>query len=122
MLTADEDAVICDLAETYGIFNMESLPVQLVATLCVGLRGDSRIKLKMTGQDMGLTDLLLSVIADYVALNVWAKTKDGQHGRNRPKPLREVMFAKKNKEIESFDTSAEFERARQRILEEVAHG
>ncbi|MBQ4177615.1 MAG: hypothetical protein II640_09125, partial [Lachnospiraceae bacterium] len=60
MINADEDALICDLAETYGIFDMESLPVKLVATLAMGLRGDSRIKMKISGAVLSRRDLILS--------------------------------------------------------------
>lgn len=49
MLCVDRDAVICDLAETYHILDYRALPVRLLATLCCGLRDDSRIKLKMHG-------------------------------------------------------------------------
>jgi len=38
MLELDEDALVCDLAETYGIYNYRSLPATLVATFSVGLR------------------------------------------------------------------------------------
>ncbi len=41
MISRDEDALICDLAETYQIYNYKSLPARLVATLSVGLRDDS---------------------------------------------------------------------------------
>ena len=122
MISLDEDALICDLAETYGIFDMESLPVQLVATLSAGLRGDSRIKMKASGAVLSKRDLILSLIADYTALNVWGKTKDGKKGRNRPTPLRELIknaMTNKEDEIVGFDTPEEFERERQRILSEV---
>lgn len=122
MINVDEDALICDLAETYGIFDYESLPVQLVATLAVGLRGDSRIKMKVSGAVLSQRDLILSQIADYTALNVWAKTKDAKHGRNRPIPLRELIENANKKEendIVGFDTPEEFERERQRIISEV---
>ena len=123
MISTDKDALICDLAETYGIFDMESLPVQLVATLSMGLRGDSRIKMKISGAVLSQRDLILSLIADYTALNVWTKTKDSKHGRNKPRPLREIIAdSKKENEIEGFDTPEEFEIARQRILSEVEHG
>ena len=49
MIRFDEDALICDLAETYHIYDYRSLPVKLVATLSAGLRDDSRIKLKAAG-------------------------------------------------------------------------
>lgn len=124
MLSKDEDALICDLAETYNVYDYESLPVQRVATLAIGLRGDSRIVMKMTGAVFNRTDFILSLIADYTALNVWMKTKDGHHGRNRPKPLREIFSnANKEKDVVTFDTPEEFELARQEILRsEVAHG
>lgn len=122
MINADEDALICDLAETYGIFDYESLPVQLVATLAIGLRGDSRIKMKVSGAVLSQRDLILSQIADYAALNVWAKTKDAKYGRNKPTPLRELIENANKKEesdIVGFDTPEEFERERQRIISEV---
>lgn len=123
MLEADEDALICDLAETYGIFDYGSLPVQTVATLSIGLRGDSRIKMKMADSNLSRSDLFLAIIADYLATLVWFKTKDGQHGRNRPQSLRELFSgAKKQTEIETFDTSEEFEKARQMILKGVDNG
>ena len=123
MLELDEDALICDLAEAYGIYDYESLPVQTVATLSIGLRGDSRIKMKMIGAELTRSELLQTVIADYLALILWSKTKDGQKGRNKPKPLRDVITGGKNKkEIVGFSTHDDFERVRQQILSEVDHG
>ena len=124
MLDLDEEALICDLAETYGIFDMESLPVQTVATLSIGLRGDSRIKLAAAGRKLGTTDALLATIADYLAMIFWTKTKDGQKGRNRPKSIREALENgnKKDNEIVGFESVEEFEQAREALLEEVTHG
>ena len=124
MLDLDEEALICDLAETYGIFDYESLPVQTVAALSIGLRGDSRIKLAAAGRKLGTTDALLATIADYLAMIFWTKTKDGQKGRNRPKSIREALENgnKKDNEIVGFESVEEFERAREALLEEVTHG
>ena len=124
MLDLDEEALICDLAETYGIFDMESLPVQTVATLSIGLRGDSRIKLAAAGRKLGTTDALLATIADYLAMIFWTKTKDGQKGRNRPKSIREALENgnKKDNEIVGFESVEEFEQAREALLDEVTHG
>ena len=124
MLDLDEEALICDLAETYGIFDMESLPVQTVATLSIGLRGDSRIKLAAAGRKLGTTDALLATVADYLAMIFWTKTKDGQNGRNRPKSIREALENgnKKDNEIVGFESVEEFEQAREALLEEVTHG
>ncbi len=124
MLDLDEEALICDLAETYGIFDYESLPVQTVATLSIGLRGDSRIKLAAAGRKLGTTDALLATVADYLAMIFWTKTKDGQKGRNRPKSIREALENgnKKDNEIVGFESVEEFEQAREALLEEVTHG
>ena len=124
MLDLDEEALICDLAETYGIFDYESLPVQTVAALSIGLRGDSRIKLAAAGRKLGTTDALLATVADYLAMIFWTKTKDGQKGRNRPKSIREALENgnKKDNEIVGFESVEEFEQAREALLEEVTHG
>ncbi len=47
MLSADRDAVLCDMAETYGVLEMEKLPCRRLATLAAGLRADSRIMLRL---------------------------------------------------------------------------
>lgn len=124
MLDLDEDALVCDLAETYGIFDYESLPVQTVATLSIGLRGDSRIKLAAAGTKLSLTDTLLATVADYLALILWAKTKDGQKNRNRPKSIRDALENGNNKgnDIIGFNSPEEFEAMRESLLDEVTHG
>ena len=43
MMAVNRDALICDLAETYGILDCQALPALLLATLSCGLRADSRI-------------------------------------------------------------------------------
>jgi hypothetical protein len=95
-----------------------------VATLSIGLRGNSRIKLKAAGTKLSMTDTLLATVADYMALLVWMKTKDGQHGRNRPKSIRDALENgnKKDNDIIGFDSPEEFEAMRKSLLEEVTHG
>ena len=44
MIAVDENALMCDLAETYGIYHYRQLPPTLVAVFCSGLRENSRIK------------------------------------------------------------------------------
>lgn len=43
MVHAGEDALICDLAEQYGVFNWRAHGARLVATLATGLRPHARI-------------------------------------------------------------------------------
>ena len=119
MWSTDEDAVICDLAETYQIYNYKDMPPDKVAIFCSGLREDSRIKLKMTGQKVKLDTMLLASIVDRLSILVWTKTKDSQTGRNKPKLLVESLTKPvKVKEELVFTTGEEFERVRNKILRE----
>ena len=115
MTAADEDAVICDFAETYHIYDYRGLPLRYAAVLASGLRDDSRIKMKMTNASVPTDTLLRAVIADAASLLVWMQTKDGQKGRNRPKSLVELMTQPQEHNIMSFRTAEEFERARRMI-------
>ena len=66
MIRDDEDALICDLAETYHIYDYRSLPVHLVATLAAGLRDTSRISMKTTEAKASTTNTILAMIADHL--------------------------------------------------------
>ncbi|MGI6204228.1 MAG: hypothetical protein ACOYJH_02995 [Anaerovoracaceae bacterium] len=67
MIGLDENALICDLAETYGIFDYRALPPALVATLASGLGMNSRIVKAMMGvTDIAPDSLLLAAILDTV--------------------------------------------------------
>lgn len=92
MIALDEDALICDMAETYHIYVMEQFPAEYIATLAIGLRHDSRIKIKATGLSIDLNTLLMAHIADNTAINWWIHTKDAQTGRNQPKSFVKVLF------------------------------
>ena len=109
MIALDEEALICDFAETYHIYEMETLSVEYAAILAAGLRDDSRIKLKASGLKVDTQTLLLARIADSTTLNVYAKTKDAQHGRNYPKSLVEVLTRDENKDLRAFASGAAFE-------------
>lgn len=121
MVMTDEDALICDMAETYGVFNLYALEPQLCATLAIGLRDNSRIKQKMLGLDMPLDDYLLAAIFDSVNWLCWTKTKDATHGSNQPRRIIEILTQKEEKKDKDndflvFNTSQEFEEARARLL------
>lgn len=112
MIALDEDALICDMAETYHIYNMEQLPVEYVAILADGLRDNSRIKMKAAGLRVEVNTLLLAHIADNTAINAYLKTKDAKTGRNKPKSMVEALTidndpAKHAKTFESGETFME---------------
>lgn len=120
MIVTDESALICDLAETYHILDYRALPVKLLATLCVGLRDNSRIKMKMSGAKITSEIALLAGAVDRLSMLVWAKTKDGQRGRNMPASIMSALLADKtpkDTDIKPMNSAEEFEAERRRILE-----
>lgn len=119
MLATDEDALVCDLAETYGIYDYRSLPLSRVATFAVGLRENSRIKLKMQKAQYSLETMLLASVTDRLSTLVWIQSKDSASGQNRPKSIVAQMLCKEeqgDKDIEVFDTPEAFEKRRNELL------
>ena len=113
-MNADYDALLCDMAETYGIYDLRALPVATLATLVSGLGQGSRIRRKVAGINAPLDTVLLACIVDRLALLIWQNTKDGSKGRNRPRGFADV-FVEKEKEVIGFDSAAEFEAALKRF-------
>lgn len=121
MIALDEDALVCDLAETYQIYDYKQLPLNQVAVFAYGLRDDSRIKQIMSDQIVPLEITLLASIVDRLSLSLWLQTKDGQKGVNRPTSIAELLT--KNHEEESderdylvFGSGEEFENYRKALL------
>lgn len=112
MLSLDEGALVCDLAETYHVYDWRSLPLRTAATLASGLGVKSRIKTKMGGLSVPLDLLIEAGIQDRLSLLVWAKTKDAQHGRNRPAMLTDELLDRKDEDGVSFASGEDFERFR----------
>jgi hypothetical protein len=121
MLNLDEDAVICDLAETYQVYDWRSLPLHLVATFVCGLGQNSRIKRKLSNEEYTTEELLLMNISDCLSLLVWQNTKDGQKGKNMPKLFTEMLNEKKEATL-TFDTPEEFEARRKALLRSGENG
>ena len=119
MIATDEDALVCDFAETYQVFDYKSLPARFAATLAAGLRENSRIKLKMTGMPCTSETLLLAMAVDRLSLLFWSKTEDGQKNRNRPESIYMRILGlneKPENNVVAFASGSDFETARQRIL------
>ena len=110
MISFDENAFICDMAEIYRIYDYRSLPVKLVATLAAGLRDNSRIKTKMAGLKGTGEEILLATIADRLGWIIYAFSGGrgeqpeliAEHYYDKPKPKNEYM---------SFSTPEEFREA-----------
>ena len=117
MIALDEDALTCDFAETYHIYAIRNLPVSYVATLAIGLRDNSRIKMKASGLEVDINRLLLAHIADSCAINVWFKTKDAEKGRNQPRSIVKILTGEidESKKAREFDSGADFDAAWRKI-------
>lgn len=118
MIRFDEDALICDLAETYQIYDYRQLPLQMVAVFSYGLRDDSRIKMSISKQSVPLETMLLAGLSDRLSLLLWTKTKDAERGRNRPGSILDSLTnVKKESSQLTFASGEEFEQMRLKILE-----
>lgn len=124
MISVDEDALVCDLAETYQIYDYKQLPSSMVAVFSCGLRETSRIKMKLSGQKIPLDTILLAGISDNLRLLLWTKTKDGQKNVNRPESILHKLSENNPREKEEiiFDSGEDFEKMRQKLLGNTIHG
>lgn len=120
MIRLDEDALICDLAQYYQIYDYRQLPPKLVAVFAYGLPNNSRIKLIASGLKLPFETMLLAHLVDLNALLWWAQTEDGPKGLNRPKSIYNLLInGEEEAEIVGFETGEEFEAARQKIIEKI---
>ena len=121
MIALDEDALICDLAETYQIYDYKQLPLTQVAVFAYGLRDDSRIKQIMSNQIVPLETTLLASIVDRLSLSLWLQTKDGQKGVNRPASIADQLIKRDKSENDEkdylvFESGEDFENDRKALL------
>lgn len=124
MMATNKTALICDLAETYGVLNYKELPVETLAALSVGLRENSRIRMIMADNKVEQDVLLLAAAVDRLTFLAWSKTKDAEKGLNRPRSIVDIITGKSQKEndIMAFNTAEEFEAARAEIIERIERG
>lgn len=121
MLNLDKDALLCDLAETYHIYDYKSLPCKMVATFSCGLRDNSRIKMKIAGMNPISEQILMAAIADGTRMTAWLQSKDGTTGENRPKSLLGMLIgddSEPDKDIRTFASGEEFDREWKRLTGE----
>lgn len=113
MLSVDRDALLCDLAETYGVYDLRALPVQTLAVLSFGLRSDSRIMMKLAGMTYIPPVVLMASICDNITMfrhNLLASEHD-----KLPRLYTDAILGKaESSDIRSFrsvdDFMAELER------------
>lgn len=121
MIKVDKNALMCDLAETYQIYDFEQLPLSTVAVFSVGLKNTSRIKMKMSKQDFDIETMLLMSMSDSLKMILWSKTKDAQKGKNRPVLWSSLLEKPKEKKEIVFNSGEDFENERNRLLRKGGH-
>ena len=114
MIQEGEDDLICDLAETYGIYNYKSLPVQLVATFSYGLSENSRIKRKLRGEKETTEQYqqrILIAIFDRINWLAWSRSEDAANNVNMPESLYDKIYnphKDDDKKVVSFRSGEDF--------------
>ena len=116
MIALDEDALICDLAETYGIYEYRDYKPSKIAIFANGLSEDSRIKMRISGARATIGQLVAAISADRLATLVWLNTQDGVEGKNRPKMITPILLGEPEPEDEepalvTYDSLEEFQQA-----------
>lgn len=114
MLNLDEDALTCDLAETYNIYEYRSLPLKSVATFSAGLRDNSRIKMKAADVSAEQNTIFLAAIVDGIEALRYGLF--GSRGAKRPESVVGALLGKEKKTgVKGFSTPEEFEAELRRL-------
>lgn len=118
MILTDEDALICDFAEYYHIYDYRALPVKYAATLACGLGENSRIKKALSGTSYDTETLLLAAAVDRLSLIWWSKTQDGQKNVNRPMLISDVLQGgtAQESDTELFNSGEDFIAWRNKLI------
>ena len=119
MVGLDEDALVCDFAETYHVLDWRALPVKTAATLAMGLGPDSRIMRKFSGVKWPLETLLLAMLLDTNRAISWQLVNEkGRRGHRPPKSILKLLLGEKEEtETAGFDNADDFMRWRASMLE-----
>jgi len=115
MINVGEEELKCDMAETYHLYitdwSAPPFPLSYLADLAVGLSIDSRIKRKMSGMQLTLSQTLQAMIVDKLAILAWQRTKYGSKGTHLPESILAKLTGqdKKNKDdLQVFRSEEDF--------------
>ena len=110
MYRTDKELLLCDLAETYNIYDFKQLPLTKIAAFSVGLRDNSRIKQKVNGISTDSETLLLAAIADRLGLIIAAMT--GQDPGGSITKIILGISEKKTTNVKSYESAEDFMKER----------
>jgi len=120
MLATDRDALLCDMAQTYHVFDLKSLPPVLCATLAAGLPDDARIKMHMRDVKVSTNRLLLAAILDALNILVYHGTQDARAGINQPRSVVGILTGKEKSDgsgaVTAYDSPEAFLAARAELI------
>lgn len=117
MIANYEDDLICDLAETYHIFDYRHMDMETISILACGLGENSRIHRSITDQKCTTEQLLMAGMIDRLSILAWQRTENGSKGINLPPMLTERLLGQEiKKDTEGFATGDDFEAKKAQIL------
>lgn len=115
-----KSALICDMAQFYHIYDIETYSIQYMALLACGLPADSRTIRKLTGQKLTLEQYLMAGILDSLQEANYLTLKKSFKGRHEPprSVLAQLTGADEDEsnEVRGFKSADDFERAKARII------
>lgn len=110
--------MICDLAETYRIYDWRQVPIKLLGIYAAGLRWDSRVMMERMGEDFSLDTLMTASIADSLRGIIYGLFS--KKGSEKPNSFVEALTRKKEQKAEvAFRSGDDFMEARARLLQEI---
>ena len=112
MIGLDEDALICDLAETYHIYRFDDFDAGHIATLAAGLRDDARIVKKITGCELSMAELFAAVTADNLTVLNYGLAGE----KKKPKLFTDNIRLGNEEEKKGFASGAGFDAWRRSFL------
>lgn len=116
MIEHDEESLICDFAEYYHVLDYRELSPILAATLCFGLRDDSRVKLNISEQTVSLERMLLALITDRLGAIIW-QNSGGE--MDKPEPIFPKLLSRESqKQFKSFESPEDFKNQWNKIIGE----
>ena len=120
----DEDALFCDFAQYYGIYDLSCFSLEKQAALVFGLPEDSRTMRILSGRQVSTDTLLLAGILDQLRVQAWSRSKAAKNHSGKPKSIMAALIHPKREadDIVSFESGDDFKRYRESLLKGDKNG
>lgn len=119
VLAQYESEMVCDLAETYQLYDYRRVPGRLLGTLVSGLGVNSRVYQKIAGQKVPTDVLFSALIVDELRRITYIL--DGNKNKKQPEPISGNLMeqAEPSRDVMAFDTPEDFHKKRAALLGEI---